>query len=464
MTDLHRSIEALQTQTGKKDGQQLLVRENDGSVTAHLWSASTGQWNLVSDNQSDVSRRTLLTNLGQIGTVVEGEGTGSSKKVHEGKEYDYVFDIDIEDGKPPLKLAYNLTESAWDAARRFLESNKLPMTYYDQVANWIMENTRGSTLGQDSVSTNQAPPPGHDPYGTERRYRPGDAPSGPRTLPQRNYSGIVEGNPANAINIIISKTEDLIKSGDIKPEQGLSADEIAAIKALPAQLQNKQDPRPTAVQINGLLMAASQWPQKARVPAVGVLAVCAVSPSFVSATSEDGQTIIDIITSAGLLQPRQETANNVVHTIRLLVNLFRSDAGRQIMASSFETVLQLVRHFASEPESPAQVKALATLYLNYAVLLTSGGALKDAKANDARASTLLTDIAVQLEGESPHASDGDALFRTLSALGTLIHLSEDFKQSLKGGISGSLHFVAAKPAAQTPNNKELIQEIRDALR
>lgn len=380
--------------------------------------------------------------------------------MHNGKEYDYVFDIDIEDGKPPLKLPYNLTESAWDAARRFLTSNELPMTYFEQVANWITENTKGTTMG-DPAPANQAPPPGSDPYGTERRYRPGDAPSGPRRLPQKSYVSIVEGNPANAINIITQKTRDMFKSGEINAEQGLDADEDAALKALPAQLQNKQDPQPTAVQVNALLKAASQWPQKSRVPAVGVLAVCAVSPSFVSATSADGKTIIDILTTAGLLQPRQETANNVVHTIRLLVNLFKSDAGRKIMDDSFDSVLQLVRPFASEPESPAQVKALATLYLNFAVLLISGSA---PKASESRASTLLTDIAVSLECESPHAADPDALFRTLTALGTLIHLSNEFKQSLKGGISGSLHFVAAKPAAQAPEVKEIIQEVRDELR
>lgn len=47
--NISRSMtEALQTQIGQKDGQQLFVRENDGSVTAHLWSSSTSQWNLVS--------------------------------------------------------------------------------------------------------------------------------------------------------------------------------------------------------------------------------------------------------------------------------------------------------------------------------------------------------------------------------------------------------------------------------
>jgi hypothetical protein len=39
--------EALQTQNGDRDGQQLFIRENDNSVTAHLWSSSRGQWDLV---------------------------------------------------------------------------------------------------------------------------------------------------------------------------------------------------------------------------------------------------------------------------------------------------------------------------------------------------------------------------------------------------------------------------------
>ena len=41
-------LEALQTQMGDRDGQQLFIREDDGSVTAHLWAMSTSQWDLVS--------------------------------------------------------------------------------------------------------------------------------------------------------------------------------------------------------------------------------------------------------------------------------------------------------------------------------------------------------------------------------------------------------------------------------
>jgi phospholipase A-2-activating protein len=42
----------------------------------------------------------------KIGEVVDAVGSGR-KQLYEGKEYDYVFDVDIKDGAPPLKLPYN---------------------------------------------------------------------------------------------------------------------------------------------------------------------------------------------------------------------------------------------------------------------------------------------------------------------------------------------------------------------
>jgi len=439
--------EALRTQVGQKDGQQLFIRESDGNVTAHLWSASSSRWNLV-------------------GTVVAGEGTGASKKIHDGKEYDYVFDIDIEDGKPPLKLPYNLTENVWDAAQKFLESNELPLSYYEQVANWIQEQTRGARLGQDTSGPNQ-PPQASDPWGTDRRYRPGDAGSatvsGNKKLPQKNYLGIVEGNPANAISLIVQKTQDLAEAGGITSEQALSPDEIAALQALPTQLQNRQDSHPSGVQISALLKVASNWPTKSRVPAVGVLALLAVSPTFVNSTSSGSTTIIDTLKNSGLFEPHQETANNVVHGIRLIANLFKSDPGRLIVDGIPDQVLELVRPFSKEPESTAQIKALSTLYLNYAVLLTSGSSTDKTQLREARAKTLLMDIAVLVESDSVWATDSDALYRAILALGTLLYLNTEFRSRFQAGLAGSLMDVSKKPAAQLPSTKELIQEIRDGF-
>jgi len=44
----------------------------------------------------------------QIGQVVDAIGQGR-KQLYEGKEYDYVFDVDVSEGMPPLKLPYNVS-------------------------------------------------------------------------------------------------------------------------------------------------------------------------------------------------------------------------------------------------------------------------------------------------------------------------------------------------------------------
>ncbi|KAK3719923.1 WD repeat protein Lub1 [Vermiconidia calcicola] len=443
--------DALETQIGEKEGQQLFIRENDGSVTAHLWSASTSQWNL-------------------IGTVVSGEGTSTAKKSFEGKEYDYVFDIDIEDGKPPLKLPYNLTENPWDTARKFLERNELPFEYYEQVANWITDNTSGARIGQGSAAApTSRPPEARDPWGTDRRYRPGDAgsvsTSGQRKLPQRTYVEIVEGNVQNAVNKINETSKQLLDAGKIGKDSVISDEDTALLKRLGEQMTSSpKDPHPTNEQIAALDKVSTGWPTASRVPGVALLARLAVSPEFVQHTSSGEQTAIDAYAAAGLFEPRQVTANNAVHAIRLLVNLFSSDNGRLIVDGDFQKALDLVRLFASEPESPAQFKALASLYLNFAVLLVSSAPSNESKSREARAEALLTDIGLLLESESQHATDGDALFRALCALGTLLTLGGDFRQKMKMGVSGTLHFVNMKPAGQMPNVKEVVQEIRDELR
>lgn len=74
-------------ETGKSDGQVKMVRVG-GMVEAHEWSDSKASWT-------------------KIGEVVDAVGN-QRKKMHAGKEYDFVFDVDIADGAPPLKLPYNI--------------------------------------------------------------------------------------------------------------------------------------------------------------------------------------------------------------------------------------------------------------------------------------------------------------------------------------------------------------------
>ena len=63
------------------------------TVSDHLFSV---QW--------DAFKRQWI----KVGDLAEGPGTG--RKVHfQGKDYDYVFDVDIQEGQPPLKLPYNIS-------------------------------------------------------------------------------------------------------------------------------------------------------------------------------------------------------------------------------------------------------------------------------------------------------------------------------------------------------------------
>ncbi|SLM34914.1 polyubiquitin binding protein (doa1 ufd3) [Lasallia pustulata] len=106
--------EFLLQKSGTKEGQVVMIREADGSVTAHQWSQGAQLWL-------------------NVGTVVDAVGSTGKKKEYQDTHYDYVFDVDIEDGKPPLKLPYNLSQNPYEAATTFIQENHLPMTYLDQI-------------------------------------------------------------------------------------------------------------------------------------------------------------------------------------------------------------------------------------------------------------------------------------------------------------------------------------------
>lgn len=147
------SPEFLQQKSGTKEGQVQMIREENGNITAHTWSTAAQQWI-------------------NVGTVVDASASSGRKVSHKGKDYDYVFDVDIKDGEPALKLPFNLDQNPYDVAQTFIGDNELPISYLEQVANFILTNTQGATLGAASQAT-QAP--GSDPWGTENRYRPGEA-------------------------------------------------------------------------------------------------------------------------------------------------------------------------------------------------------------------------------------------------------------------------------------------------
>lgn len=60
-----------------------------------------------------------------------------------------------------MKLPYNVSEDPWLTAHNFLQKNDLSPMFLDQVANFIIENTKGHVVGAPQ-------PAGGDPFTGER--------------------------------------------------------------------------------------------------------------------------------------------------------------------------------------------------------------------------------------------------------------------------------------------------------
>ena len=115
---------------GRKDGQQKMVRTGE-QVSVHSWSMAAQKWEKIGD---------------VVGAAGGSEAT-SGKKLYKGKEYDYVFDIEIDEPKCTLKLPYNTADDPYMAAQRFIHEHDMSQNYLDEIATHIQRNTGGVPLG-----------------------------------------------------------------------------------------------------------------------------------------------------------------------------------------------------------------------------------------------------------------------------------------------------------------------------
>lgn len=435
--------EFLQQKSGTKEGQVQMIRETDGSVTAHTWSTAARQW----------------VNVGVV--VDSAGGSGGRKITYNGKDYDYVFDVDIKDGAPPLKLPYNATQNPYEVARKFIADNELPLEYLDQVANFIVQNTQGTAIGQQ-----QGGLPSSEPWGTESRYRPGDVgstpsqtPSRPKVLPQTQYLSIATAQYKTIEKKIQEFNQQLLNDG--RKDISLNPSGLKALAATIKQLEaasGKQDGS-TPILPEGVDIAIkiiTSWPSDKRLPGYDLLRIlAAASSTTVEHTSAgEGQTLVEILTSTNVFAT-DAPVNSTMLAARTLANLFMSEDGRTIMDGEWDTVHTLIQPFVTTTNRNLIV-AIATLYINYAVLLLAGGDNTDVK----RAATLLDELLKIINS----AKDAEALYRALVGVGTLLSLGSDFRDVVKGkhtDVEGALK--KAEKTGVEPRVKNVVKEIRDEI-
>lgn len=348
--------EALQ-QPGKKEGQVIMVNMG-ATVEAHQWDGNSWQ---------------------KIGEVV---GSNNTKKTFEGKEYDYVFDIDVGAGpNGNLKLPYNVTQNPYDAAQAFLVKNDLPQSYQDQVSDFIIKNAEGVNMGgtyQDPFTGGNRYTPGSnagpnigatpysDPFTGSGSYRPGSAtPTAPSTysdpftsggsyrtgnaaapaspqpkvLPIRGYLTLKQANPDAVLNKIRSLNEEM-------SESKLTAEEIEYLSMSVAFLKN-----PTGgASLNndaGLLAVikmVTQWPVDKRFPALDLIRLFALYAPEELAGAIPQRDVVSFLKDAGGLSANAATnETNAMLAYRGLANLFNQEAGRQLIWDRCNVVSDLLQ-------------------------------------------------------------------------------------------------------------------------
>lgn len=398
-------------QPGKKEGETKMV-SNGGMIEAYQWSSGSSQWE-------------------KVGEVVGGVGSGQ-KKLHEGKEYDYVFDVDVADGVPPLKLPYNLSDNPYAAAQRFLERYELPPSYLEQIVQFIDKNTEGVSIGAGQQ-------PHSDPYSGMGRYIPGQdsAPAATQSGPNLSILPVMAPQSFRQANLqaLQSKTKDL--SAASSPQVDVSA----AIADLEAALTKGQSSQP--INLTSVAPALTAWPASSRFPLLDLVRLSALFPTspktqdMLPQLLQSAEWHDDWPTSTDSVKARE---TNTMLAARAIANMFSSSSGRDYLVNKGQSVLE-------EPGLPGSVRttnfthlnkngriAYATILFNFSTSVVSGNA-----SDAAIWANVLLDAIVQVLTEEP-AGEEEVIYRALVALGNLTYAasSKQSGSSSSSGVSSSL--------------------------
>ncbi|RGP78601.1 hypothetical protein FLONG3_3283 [Fusarium longipes] len=405
----------LTSKAGTKEGQVQMIKEDNGAVTAHTWSMSQQQWI-------------------NVGTVVDAVASTGKKVEYNGKMYDFVFDVDIEDGKPPLKLPYNLSENPYERATKFLGDNELPLSYLDNVANFITENTKGATLGQTSE------PSGPDPLGTESRYRPGDN-TQPKVLPQKDYLSITAAKYEAMFNKILTINKNMVSSG--RKDAALNPTDESTLSELRIALESNKPVPQHAMPL--LVRILTQWPYSDRLAGLDLLRCVAKFPLVAQFSDPAVGSLLDLAFASSLPQGEKPNENAAMMGLRTLANIFSTANGRSIVsAQSDEAIsfLERVVGVSTDPVGPFNRNVLiaaTTAAINLAVLVHRERLLTP---DQRRRLAVLLGTILSRDGQT----DSEVLYRALVALGTLLSASKAEAANL--GIKGWIQSAAGRSSEE----------------
>ncbi|KAL2167658.1 hypothetical protein VTG60DRAFT_959 [Thermothelomyces hinnuleus] len=439
---------------GKKDGQVTTVLEDDGSIGAYQWSLGEQRWV-------------------HVGTVVDSTGSSGRKVQYNGREYDYVFDVDIEEGKPPLKLPYNLSENPYEAATKFLGDNQLPISYIDEVAKFIITNTKGATIGQ----TAEAPPA--DSSGTSSQSQPGQTTQPKKYLPYREYLALTQAKWEPITKKLKSLNEKHLLTGNkliaMNPD-GVNRLEAVLKTTMGSPIQKTSPPALLEAQRN-VYNIITQWPYGDRLPALDVIRCFVAWPGSASLGDSKYGNVVNIALRGALdiqdpipptntpltelitsFDASKLNINNVMMALRTVTNLFATAEGRKLAAAEATSIISLIARIAGVEDDQGGPIGADNLNLQIAVTSASFNftclALNEKGSVDLELLMLLYQVA---EAVIRRQNDPEVLFRALMTLGMLLAMGGDALDLAKTLEVGEPIGEAAKKSGEA-RIKALAQE------
>ncbi|MCL4124818.1 UNVERIFIED_CONTAM: hypothetical protein GTU68_054159 [Idotea baltica] len=391
---------------GKRDGQTVMIREGD-KVLCYSWSASKNEWDAV----------------GEVVGGAGGSANTSGKVLYQGREYDFVFDVDLDEGRV-IKLPYNRGEDPWIVAQAFIHQHELPQDYLDQVANFITTNAKVSatSIGQSSSY--------FDPFTGGSRYVPsaGSAPSvsngDPFTGSGRYVPPSTSAAPVTAQPTVTSqyfpqtvplKFESINKAGilaKLEESNALVSDPLSE-EQVQSLVEAVVSPSVTASDLSPLEKAL-QWAPEKVWPALDVLRLALRSEEAHERWMVDGKGDGIVALLVSFLHPPIPLPTQLL-ALRCLANMASHQPGREVLSSSRNSVVTTTVSLAPYANKNLEIAA-ATLILNYCTIFKSEKDIEDhCQLLSATATVGLT------------INDPEAQFRVLVAMGTLLSYGKEVK-------------------------------------
>ncbi|KAG7191645.1 uncharacterized protein KQ657_002914 [Scheffersomyces spartinae] len=376
---------------GKQEGQIILVKiPATGTIESHQWSS--GSWMKIGD---------------VVGAAGNSEG---NKKELNGQLYDYVFDVDIEDGAPPLKLPFNTTDNVYTVATKFLADNELPSSYTEEVVRFIMKNTEGVTIGTDRALDD------NDKEGEQNNCV---AESVPNSVSERSLSVIpvkdyIFFKDYNGDQIIKGMRKFNSQQDTEHQLDDIQLEEICGL--LGGDLSSK-----AAIDLidHRLPPLFKTWTEEAQLVLYDILRICIprVSMGDILNSATAGEFIYSVVTrettNVSVLMMITKVLSNIVGNLILFVQIFVDENG---YANTLANTIGGLMINGNKSKTHKHYNALMT---NVASFLYNVSVFQYTSKNAPSSSQPLVDI-MNLYGDEIARSNSEAAYRLTVALGNVL--------------------------------------------